>query len=193
MNELELLSRYRRVEPMDSALIDATLQAILHSPDTTGRRRQRPSGPRRRRVARLILAGASVAAAVAAAAGLVAGTGGSSSPDPAPQVTPAGGGVLTASVVRHSLAALETSSGYVERVVQRDSSGTPHLVERADPAPQRGSRPDRNPVDLGRRRGHRVEHRLPGTTPGPGRPSPAPAPPPGPIGAPPPPARTCSP
>ncbi len=33
MNDLELLSRYRKVEPVDPALIDAAIQAIARAPD----------------------------------------------------------------------------------------------------------------------------------------------------------------
>jgi hypothetical protein len=123
VNELELLSRYRKVEPVDPALIDATVQAIAQAPDGSAAGRESSSGPRRR-VARLILVSSSVAAAVAATVALVTGAGGSFSPRPAPQVAQGGGAVLTAYVVQHSLAALDSSSGYVERVVQRDSSGT---------------------------------------------------------------------
>jgi hypothetical protein len=67
---------------------------------------------------------ASVAAAVATTVATVIGAGGSSSPGPAPQIAKGHGTVLTAYVVDHSLAALETSSGYLERVVQRDPSGS---------------------------------------------------------------------
>jgi hypothetical protein len=120
MNELELLSRYAAVEPVDPALIDATVEAIVRSPDSLARARHRSSPSRRHRASRLVLVGASAAAAVAAATVVVNGLGGSSAPRPAP-VARSPGNVLTTYVVQHSLAALETTSGYVERVVQHDS------------------------------------------------------------------------
>jgi hypothetical protein len=122
MDELELLSRYAGVEPVDPALIDATVETIVHSPDSLASARHHSSPPRRRRVSRLVLVSASVAAAVAAAAVAVNGVGGSSLARPAP-VAQSSANVLTSYVVEHSLAALATTSGYVERVVQRDSSG----------------------------------------------------------------------
>jgi hypothetical protein len=125
MNELELLSRYGTVEPIDPALIDATVQAIVDSPERTPSARHRSSSPRRRRAARLILAAVSAAAAAAVAVTL-SGAGGPPSPRPprpAPQAAQSYGNVLTAYVVQHSLAALETASGYVERVVRQDGSG----------------------------------------------------------------------
>lgn len=122
MNELELLSRYGKVQPVDPALIDATVDAIVHLPAAPARGRRRSSAPRRR-VSRLVLVSASVAAAVAGAAIVVNGVGGSSSRRPA-QVAQAPANVLTGVVVQHSLAALETTNGYVERVVQRGSDGT---------------------------------------------------------------------
>lgn len=125
MNELELLSRFGKVEPMDRALIDATVEAIVHCPDRTAGPRHRGPGRRRRRVSRLVVLSASVAAGLAAAGLVVSGAGGSSSPRPAPQMAQPGGGVLTAYVVNHSLAALETARGYVERVVRNDGSGIP--------------------------------------------------------------------
>jgi hypothetical protein len=67
MNELELLSRYRQVEPVDPMLIDAAAEAILDSPDRKRNSRRHRSGPQRRR---MMLAGASLAAA-AVVAGLV--------------------------------------------------------------------------------------------------------------------------
>jgi hypothetical protein len=124
VNELELLSRYRQVEQVDPALIEATIQAIAQTPDRIGSARHHSPGPGRRRMARLMLVSASLAAAVAAIVALVTGAGGSPSPGPAPPVAQGSRAVLTAYVVQHSLAALETTGGYVERVVQRDSSGT---------------------------------------------------------------------
>ncbi len=123
MNELELLSRYRKVEPIDPALLDATVEAIVHSPDGTASARHRASGPRRGRASRLVLASASVAATVATAAVILTGAGGSTSPRPAPTLAPAQGAVLTGYVIERSLTALETASGYVERVVRHDGSG----------------------------------------------------------------------
>jgi hypothetical protein len=122
MNDLELLSRYGGVEPIDSQLIDTTIEAILDAPELRADA-QRSLGPRPRSLTRLVVASAS-AAAVAAAALLATGTGGSSSRNTARQVAPSQTEVLTAQVVYRSLAALETASGYVERVVHRDSSGS---------------------------------------------------------------------
>jgi hypothetical protein len=123
MNDLELLSRYGGVEPIDSQLIDATIEAIFDAPEPSAGAHHRFLGSRPRRLTRLVVAGAS-AAAVAAAALLATGAGGSSSRSPAPQVAQSQTEVLTAQVVNRSLAAVETASGYVERVVQQDSSGT---------------------------------------------------------------------
>jgi hypothetical protein len=122
MNELELLSRYGQVEPMDSALIDATVQSIVQLPDPSVIARHRTPGPGRRRVARLVVVGASVAAAVAATV-VLRGADGPSFPRPAPQAAQAPESVLTGYVVDHSLAALATAGGYIEGVVQQDSSG----------------------------------------------------------------------
>jgi hypothetical protein len=121
MNELELLSRYGEVDPMDSGLIDAAVDAIVRAPDRTASARHRSSAPRRRRVPRLVLVGASVAAAVAGAAVAVSGVG-----EPTPRPAPGAqspGNMLTSFVVDHSLAALQTASGYVERVVQHEPTG----------------------------------------------------------------------
>jgi hypothetical protein len=119
MNELELLSRCREIEPVDAALIDAAIEAIFDCPDHPARVGPRSSGPRRRR-SRLALVGASVAAAVAAAGITISGVGGSPSPHPTSPVSPPPEDTLTAAVVQRSLAALATTNGYVEHVVQHD-------------------------------------------------------------------------
>lgn len=121
MNELELLSRYREVEPIDPTLVDATIQAILDVPDRNGTSLGHSFAPRRRPLRRMVLAGASVAAAVTAVA--IGGLAGSASHHPAPKVAGMHGAELATYVVHHSLAALETASGYLEQVVDRDPRG----------------------------------------------------------------------
>jgi hypothetical protein len=123
MNELELLSRYGKVQPIDPRLIDETIRAIPVSPEVPGGRSDGRDRPRRRRVSRLLLVGSSVAASVATAAVLVGTRGGSSPSHPAPEIAQSAPDVLTAAVLERSLAALETARGYVEHVVQQDSSG----------------------------------------------------------------------
>jgi hypothetical protein len=61
-----------------------------------------------------------VAAAVAAAGIIISGAGGSPSPHPTSPVSPPPENTLTAAVVQRSLAALATTSGYVEHMVQHD-------------------------------------------------------------------------
>lgn len=124
MNELELLSRYRQVEPVDPTLIDATIEAVLDLPDGNGDDRPLLPGGGRRPWRRVVLAGVSVAAAAAVTAVAASGLTGSAPRRPAPEVPGMRGTELAVYVVHRSLAALETASGYVEQVVDHDPRGT---------------------------------------------------------------------
>lgn len=124
MNELELLSRYGQVGPVEDRLIDATIEALFDQVDQREFLSQMRRGGRRRSWRAMALAGVTVAAVTATITALTL-TGRIGEPrHPVPRANVTHGAELASVVVHRSLTALGNARSYVEHVTTHDVRGT---------------------------------------------------------------------